>query len=1375
MIANKTQALLNIAAVLFLFTSIIGLSRFKKEIEPWYPTAIVSSEDLNADYWTSMEDMTGSIADGDTIIYPVKVIGPPNYIKSVTLNSTDGASVDSIFIKIFNIGWDGSDNPSGESKARFRINGGAWTEISNETATCTRWNEKVSGCLSIFPTSSVAIPVTGVNTGTNTVEFQYLLDPNVRSANHGHGYRIYDLAWIESDGDYQRDYVSLEEDPNDWTAPGGSNVVNGRNFFTDSTSLVRNGFGETTTCQHCHPGKGAERTWWGVDLALFNYSPQAIRQVVLDARPADSSETWMQQNADDVVAYVLSLVDSLNTRGFTEEFTNAGYDNADLFRPHSLMYQPCHLVNTDTMAVEFWGAGGGFYTDWGYDCVLETDEEMAEYMFADTGGKISWKSSYIHVDSLANPRVLPVPYQNPSWNLWLPRQDPYEIWDGNSGRIDFLGTSFYNQFATQLPSDILGGSSSTIENSLNEFWTDGKDFADLDPKDPGNFDDTVAPGSGAHMSIAQWQVSQTFGFYYFDKLEELAPVVYGPSTNAKTPHARSWLGSTSRVTFDMAPHIMDGGGDVDIYGTDQSFRDQYHDSIWYENACSIFNSGNGNGAQFRPCDWKYTYGHLGDYKKITDGFPMKTGFRMARMYATAMQNGSNHGYTSEWMVRHLNISQLFSSIGGRKFALDDMDPLKRDSLVEALVRSQMHFLFPSEASDWTCVDSDGPSPGAAEFECPGEDILTMGTTISSGEFAGLPDGFNQFRPDLSYYRALPVLEHFNVAPTLIDSVARWIDKMGWDPAPGEPPLSDWYISAPPSAPTLTSPADAATDQNLTLSLSWNVASNATSYDVQVDDDDDFSSVILSENVATTSTSFSGDQGETYYWRIRARNSLGFSSWSDSRSFTMLTITSIFTDVDWAGAGGSRTPGSGDIQVVTGQGIMGTLPARPNLDGYGSFVDFVDGDTAWVKIDSLGGTSDSFYRTASLLAVVDVDSTAQFYSTELVGNSRIRLVTKTDDTPPDWVETLRYVVVPYGICLRVVRDGKTFKGGYKLSGDCYTGGYTEFSSGFVELPGIASASDTVKVGIFVSGGATNGTDTAIAYTSGFRVSESSPTPPTEDCVTTSGDMIPLDRTDLLTSGQCYDAGTDNLSAAVPYTWANQTADKDQPVGSVIIGTGYSNATQIFTVFESTYGSLIAPTFIDCAVSSNAIENWTGSNAATLFNACITKIEDAGFTAADVGMTFNQIANQLTYAAFPFAANGVEALETQLVTMGELLESYFPNAIHLYSSGEPATWVAESKCPRICEPIRYESAFGINEFLSNANPSIDMDKHLRGAYLWSAEGVPNASGVEFECDDFLPEGAGCPTEANQHPGTTGRAKAASIYYDFLIDNYPAWAEN
>jgi subtilisin family serine protease len=93
----------------------------------------------------------------------------------------------------------------------------------------------------------------------------------------------------------------------------------------------------------------------------------------------------------------------------------------------------------------------------------------------------------------------------------------------------------------------------------------------------------------------------------------------------------------------------------------------------------------------------------------------------------------------------------------------------------------------------------------------------------------------------------------------------------------------------PAAPTLATPADNATGVTVPVTLSWNAASGASSYRVQVSTSSSFATLAADQSVAGTSTSVSGLAGSTpYYWRVSATNAGGTSGWSGVQSFTTAT-------------------------------------------------------------------------------------------------------------------------------------------------------------------------------------------------------------------------------------------------------------------------------------------------------------------------------------------------------------------------------------------------------------------------------------------------------------------------------------------------------
>ena len=85
---------------------------------------------------------------------------------------------------------------------------------------------------------------------------------------------------------------------------------------------------------------------------------------------------------------------------------------------------------------------------------------------------------------------------------------------------------------------------------------------------------------------------------------------------------------------------------------------------------------------------------------------------------------------------------------------------------------------------------------------------------------------------------------------------------------------------------LTSPDNNDTGISLTPTFTWDEISNASSYDIEIATDLDFSSIVASENSATNSfTGVSLNQATTYYWRVKAKNTCGDGDFSSTSSFT----------------------------------------------------------------------------------------------------------------------------------------------------------------------------------------------------------------------------------------------------------------------------------------------------------------------------------------------------------------------------------------------------------------------------------------------------------------------------------------------------------
>lgn len=97
------------------------------------------------------------------------------------------------------------------------------------------------------------------------------------------------------------------------------------------------------------------------------------------------------------------------------------------------------------------------------------------------------------------------------------------------------------------------------------------------------------------------------------------------------------------------------------------------------------------------------------------------------------------------------------------------------------------------------------------------------------------------------------------------------------------------IEGTPIAPTLSTPANNSSGTDTTPTLDWADTSGATSYDVVIATDLQFTDIVSWTNVSvSTYTPGSALALDDYWWKVRARNANGAGAWSATRK---LTITS----------------------------------------------------------------------------------------------------------------------------------------------------------------------------------------------------------------------------------------------------------------------------------------------------------------------------------------------------------------------------------------------------------------------------------------------------------------------------------------------------
>ena len=98
-------------------------------------------------------------------------------------------------------------------------------------------------------------------------------------------------------------------------------------------------------------------------------------------------------------------------------------------------------------------------------------------------------------------------------------------------------------------------------------------------------------------------------------------------------------------------------------------------------------------------------------------------------------------------------------------------------------------------------------------------------------------------------------------------------------------LASVTVTTKPSIPAAVSPVDGATNVGTTTELLWSSDGTAPTYLVQVSTDSNFGSLVVSKEQSASTLLLSDlRKSKTYYWRIRASNVAGTTSWSPTYQF-----------------------------------------------------------------------------------------------------------------------------------------------------------------------------------------------------------------------------------------------------------------------------------------------------------------------------------------------------------------------------------------------------------------------------------------------------------------------------------------------------------
>ncbi len=162
------------------------------------------------------------------------------------------------------------------------------------------------------------------------------------------------------------------------------------------------------------------------------------------------------------------------------------------------------------------------------------------------------------------------------------------------------------------------------------------------------------------------------------------------------------------------------------------------------------------------------------------------------------------------------------------------------------------------------------------------------------------------------------------------------------------------VGSKPDTPILTSPADGASDVELTPTLQWDELEAANSYDVQLSGSSNFETLITEESVTNGTLAIEGlDYLTEYFWRVRAVNDQGNSDWSATFSFTTVQIEAPAIPA-------LSSPDDGAVKVAVNPTIEWNSAERAS-----SYEFQVSSDSGFSSLDSDGSITDTSKQLGGL--------------------------------------------------------------------------------------------------------------------------------------------------------------------------------------------------------------------------------------------------------------------------------------------------------------------------------------------------------------------------------------------------------------------------
>jgi hypothetical protein len=451
---------------------------------------------------------------------PVEVVGAAGTEAGVAVDIPAGqaSKVRSLWMEVHGLEYD--------DMASVRVNQGRWLTLNNQTVIVAEPGKSYGGIGGGFATLKLKLPVAeGVTDGANSVHFRFNHTNGIVS-----GFRVLAFNFLTADGRPVLPSDTFDrDDPDTWTPPlpDAESVSAGRGLW-HSAKLAASGLkdapGIRAHCADCHANDGR-------DLKYFNFSNASI---VTRSRFHGLSELQGRQ----IASYIRSLPGP-----------NPG-------RPWNPPYQPGPSAS---------GAAGA-----GLSWVLDRDTDTLPFLFPG----MAIHAAAFRPDGNLNPREIPIAFQLPDWNHWLPRVHPLDAWGEH-----FEASSFSQLYETH------DGSAAFFDK-----WSQAR--ARFLPRLNPESKKWTRELAETYYSAQLWQLVKTW---------EITQ-----ETDA------AWSNSIPGATAPSEVNIPDTAAGMGGSG----LTNEYFSNAWYYLQI-LLNDGSHRHHGKLPMDWAYVVGHVLDLNQLS--------------------------------------------------------------------------------------------------------------------------------------------------------------------------------------------------------------------------------------------------------------------------------------------------------------------------------------------------------------------------------------------------------------------------------------------------------------------------------------------------------------------------------------------------------------------------------------------------------------------------------------------------------------------------------------------------------------------------------------------------------------------------------------